>query len=371
MIEVKIGNLLDSNAQTLVNTVNCVGIMGKGIALQFKKQFPQMFVEYAARCDRGEVRLGRPYLYRQLVGPQIINFPTKGHWRSMARLGDIVEGLDYLEARYKEWGITSIAVPPLGCGNGQLEWKVVGRTLYRHLAQIDIPVELYAPEGTPISQLQSSFLAGSSPQISERSTEEWIKPSWVAVLEIVKRLDEQPFHWPIGRVVFQKILYVATKLGIPTGLEFGKGSYGPYSSGEKQLESRMLNNGLLNVEVFGNRHQFSVGRTYRDAERSFRNDIAQWESQIERTVDLFMRINTANDAELVATVMFSADEVRKRSDAATEKDVFDEVLSWKLRRKPALDPVAIGETIRVLAAQDWIEVKFSEDLPVDDWALVN
>lgn len=371
MIEVKTGNLLESDAQTLVNTVNCVGVMGKGIALQFKKRFPQMYADYEIRCKRDEVRLGEPYLFRQLLGPQIVNFPTKGHWRSLAKLSDIVEGLAFLETHYRSWGVTSIAVPPLGCGNGQLEWNVVGRTLYRHLQRFDIPVELYAPEGTPHREMQSTYLAGSPRPAIENNGAAWIKPSWVAVLEIVKRLDEQPFHWPIGRVVFQKILYIATKLGIPTGLEFGKGSYGPYSMGEKQIESRMLNNGLLNVDVVGSRHQFSVGRTYQDALRSYQDEIARWESEIHRTVDLFMRINTANEAELVATVIFSADEVSKRCDSPTEKDVFDEVLSWKLRRKPPLDPVAVGETIRVLAAQDWIQVGYSDELPVNDWALVH
>src|SRR5680860_321299 len=181
MIEVKTGNLLESDAQTLVNTVNCVGVMGKGIALQFKKRFPQMYADYEIRCKRDEVRLGEPYVFRQLLGPQIVNFPTKGHWRSLAKLSDIVEGLAFLETHYKSWGVTSIAVPPLGCGNGQLEWNVVGRTLYRHLERFDIPVELYAPEGTPYREMQSTYLAGSQPPAIENNGAAWIKPSWVAV----------------------------------------------------------------------------------------------------------------------------------------------------------------------------------------------
>jgi len=371
LVKVKTGNLLASDAQTLVNTVNCVGVMGKGIALEFKKQFPAMYEDYVRRCQADEVRLGRPYLYRQLVDPQIVNFPTKDHWRSMAKLSAIIEGLDYLEAHYKEWGITSIAVPPLGCGNGQLEWRVVGRTLYRRLRRFDIPVELYAPMGTPSAELDPAFLAGERlDQLSQQEIRSWIKPSWVAVLEIVKRLDDQPFHWPIGRVVFQKILYVATLLGIPTELDFVRGSYGPYAAGAKQIESRLVNNGLLDVKVNGSRHQMSVGRTYRDASRSFQEEIHRWESEIDRVVDLFARIHTANEAELVATILFVAVEMINKGESPTEQDVFDDVMLWKKRRNPPLDPVVVAETIRVLAAQGWANVRYSEELPVDDWALV-
>lgn len=102
MVQLVKGNLFDSQAQTLVNTVNCVGVMGKGIALEFKKRFPEMYDDYARRCAAGEVRLGEPYLFRRPVLPWILNFPTKGHWRSVARLSDIVRGLEYLTRHYKD-----------------------------------------------------------------------------------------------------------------------------------------------------------------------------------------------------------------------------------------------------------------------------
>ena len=126
MVRVLIGNLFDSHAQTMVNTVNTVGVMGKGIALEFRKRFPDMYEDYVRRCERGEVRLGSPYLYRRLLPPWVLNFPTKGHWRSIARLSDIVAGLEFVLAHYRDWGIESLAVPPLGCGEGQLEWRIEG-----------------------------------------------------------------------------------------------------------------------------------------------------------------------------------------------------------------------------------------------------
>src|SRR5436190_19405023 len=96
------GNLLNSSAQTLVNTVNCVGVMGKGIALEFRKRFPEMYSDYLKRCRAGQVRLGEPYLVRRLLPPWIINFPTKQHWRAVSRLSDLVRGLDYLEHHHRE-----------------------------------------------------------------------------------------------------------------------------------------------------------------------------------------------------------------------------------------------------------------------------
>lgn len=119
-----------------------------------------MFADYKQRCADGSVRLGEPYLFKQPELPWILNFPTKDHWRTASRLDDIAAGLGYLEAHYKEWGMVSLAAPALGCGNGQLEWRVAGPILYQALDRLDIPVELYAPPGTPRSELDAVFLSG-------------------------------------------------------------------------------------------------------------------------------------------------------------------------------------------------------------------
>ena len=119
MFTTTIGDMFESGAQTLVNTVNCVGVMGKGVAEVFKKRYPAMFEDYERRCRRGEVRLGEPYLYRDLSRTMIINFPTKDHWRSSSRLADRERGLDHLVRHVGEWGLTSVAMPPLGCRNGR------------------------------------------------------------------------------------------------------------------------------------------------------------------------------------------------------------------------------------------------------------
>jgi len=141
-----IGDIFQSEVQTLINAVNCIGVMGKGIALEFKNRFPEMYEDYVSRCTRKEVRLGEPYLFRRSSRPQIINFPTKDHWKSLSRIEDIEQGLKHLLAHYKEWGVTSLAIPALGCGNGQLEWREIKLLIFKYVKQIDVPVEVYAPK---------------------------------------------------------------------------------------------------------------------------------------------------------------------------------------------------------------------------------
>ena len=369
MVKVLIGNLFESKAQTIVNTVNCVGVMGKGVALEFKKRFPEMFEDYARRCQRHELKLGRPYLFNTLIPPWILNFPTKDHWRSVANLGAIVEGLKYLLQHYKEWEITSLAVPPLGCGQGQLEWRVVGPTLYRFLGKMEIPVELYAPYGTPHEELRLDFLQGSMTTKENGSAmpePQWIKPAWVALVEILQRLEEQPYHPAVGRTTFQKIAYVATQEGLPTDLHHQKGSYGPYSEELKGLTARLINNGLIREEKLGRMLGIRVGPTFKDARKAYEADLRRWEAIIEKTADLFMRLDT-KQAEVVATVLFAAQALRDREKTKpSESDVLKAVMDWKQRRRPPLEEPEVALTVRNLAALKWLQVQPSTDLPLPD-----
>jgi O-acetyl-ADP-ribose deacetylase (regulator of RNase III) len=204
MVKGLVGDLFESKCQTLVNTVNTVGIMGKGIALEFKKRFPDMFEDYVKRCAEGKVKLGEPYLYKRLTPPWILNFPTKEHWRSVSNISDIVGGLNYLEQHYKKWGVTSIALPPLGCGHGQLEWKIVGPTLYRNMKKLDIPVELYAPLGTPPEELTPEFLLREVEQavVSGASINNKIESGLIAIVEVLARIEKEPYKLRDSRCNF-------------------------------------------------------------------------------------------------------------------------------------------------------------------------
>ena len=369
MIRVLLGNLFESKAQTWVNTVNCVGVMGKGVALGFKQRFPDMFADYERRCKRGEVRLGRPYLFKQLVEPWILNFPTKQHWRQVTNLKDIIAGFEYLYAHYKDWGFKSIAVPPLGCGNGQLEWRVVGPTLYRHLEKLEIPVELYAPYGTPHAELQPSFLGamGGEGDLTPTAPEpQFIQTGIVAIVEAVRRLQSQPHHPPVGRTTFQKIAYVLTDLGVDTGLKYHRGSYGPYSDELKPLIGRLMNNGLLREQRLGRMIEVHTGPTFPDARRAYAERLKDYENAIRKTTDLFMRVGT-NRAELVATIRFAFRELKEQMEPQpSEIDVLRRVMEWKRRRRPPLSELEVASHIRNLAALGWIDVRASSDLPLPE-----
>lgn len=359
-VDIREGDIFKSSAQTLVNTVNCVGVMGKGIALGFRKRFLEMHDDYVQRCQRGEVKLGRPYLYKRADQPWILNFPTKDHWRSMSRLSDIEVGLEYLEAHYREWGIESLAVPPLGSGHGGLEWQVVGPTLYRHLETLDVPVELYVPFGTPHDELrpahfQDSLMAEPTPTTFGR-----ISPDWVALLSVLDRLEGQAYRPRVGRTSFQKLAYFATVTGLNLGLHYSRSSFGPYAPELKQYVSHLLNNGLIQETRAGRMFEIRLGKTFEAAGRSFEDELKRREPQVERLVDLFARMRT-RDAEIAATVHFVTDELtRSAGRTPSEHEVLEAVMSWKQRRKPPLTRDDVAQAIRGLNLLGWIEAQ-----PVD------
>ncbi|MCB0367653.1 MAG: macro domain-containing protein [Bdellovibrionaceae bacterium] len=140
------GDIFKSPAQVLTNPVNCVGVMGKGLAFAFKNQFPGLFKDYKTRCDNNQVLPGQPYLWESETH-QILNFPTKRHWRDKSVLQDIDEGLKFLAENYEQMGIQSLALPALGCGLGGLQWSEVQPLVEQYLGSIpDLDVYVYAPE---------------------------------------------------------------------------------------------------------------------------------------------------------------------------------------------------------------------------------
>jgi O-acetyl-ADP-ribose deacetylase (regulator of RNase III) len=146
MITYKTGDIFQTNAQVITNPVNCVGVMGKGLALAFKERFPDLFNDYVSRCERREVQPGKPYLWEN-DKVQVLNFPTKRHWKENSRLEDIEAGLKYLAENYAELGISSLALPPLGCCLGGLDWAQVKILIDKYLGPIDdLDVYVYETE---------------------------------------------------------------------------------------------------------------------------------------------------------------------------------------------------------------------------------
>ncbi len=222
------GNLLEAPADALVNTVNTVGIMGKGLALQFKQAYPGNFQVYESACRRGEVRLGSMFTYEtgQLDRPRfVINFPTKGHWRSKSKLSDIRAGLVSLREVIRERDIDSIAIPPLGCGNGGLDWSAVRPLLVAVLGDLPgVRVLVYPPQETPSAK--------SMPVRTRRPRMTAGRAALLAMLGSYVRLsqrEEAATADGASLLEIQKLMYFLQERGQPLSLDYAKGRYGPYA----------------------------------------------------------------------------------------------------------------------------------------------
>lgn len=222
MIRYVHGDILQASAEALVNTVNCVGFMGRGIALQFRRAFPENFKEYARACKYGEVKPGRMLVHAtgRLTGSRfVINFPTKRHWRGKSRIEDIEAGLAALVGEVERLAIKSIAVPPLGCGLGGLDWADVLPRIEQAFAPLSgVEVLVYQPSGAPRAEQQTvvrdvpKMTPGRAVLVGliEQYLRGLMEP-WVTLLEV------------------HKLMYFVQEAGEPLRLKFTKAAYGPYA----------------------------------------------------------------------------------------------------------------------------------------------
>ena len=224
------GNLLAAPAEAHVNTVNTVGVMGAGVALQFRQAYPEMFRAYAAACKAGEVQPGRMHIFERATfdNPKfIINFPTKRHWRGKSHMEDIEAGLQALVADVRRLRIKSIALPPLGCGNGGLDWEVVRPLIERAFARLpEVEVQLYSP--------------ASAPKVDEiRINTE--RPALTRGRSLVILLLDRYFlpGYRVSLLEIQKLAYFLQEAGEDLRLKYERGQYGPYAESLHHVLQRM------------------------------------------------------------------------------------------------------------------------------------
>lgn len=360
MVEVKIGNIFESKCDTLVNTVNCVGVMGKGIALDFKRRYPDMFYEYVKRCNAGHVNPGRPYLYNNGDGVSILNFPTKVHWRSPSKLQYIVDGLDWFVLNYQKLEITSIAFPPLGCGNGGLSWSIVGPVMFDKLNSLPIHIEIYAPFGTSQSELSYEFLMNNNciGDVIGNDTLQ-VNPKWYLILYVVKSLDEKKYSIKVGRTIYQKICYVLTRLGIDTGFTFTRASYGPFSPQVKDSLTALANANLITERQLGRMMELRVNSGISFDRFNFTDEEKKC---ADITVDLFGRIKSTEYAEIVATILYSYDQINRSTKCPMDTEVLAYILSWKPHWADNDQRRLVLEAIHNLAMLSWIDVAVNSEV---------
>ncbi len=222
MIQYKTGNILAEDAEALVNTVNCVGVMGRGIALQFKEAFPANFKAYEIACRHGEVKPGRMFVFEtgQLTNPRyVINFPTKRHWRGQARLEDVETGLQALVEEIRSRGIRSIAIPPLGSGLGGLEWAEVRPRIERALRGLpDLRVVVFEPTG------------GRPPERTAKARKvPEMTPARAALVGLMDRYLAGLMDPFVTLLEVHKLMYFIQEAGEPLRLRYVAAPYGPYA----------------------------------------------------------------------------------------------------------------------------------------------
>lgn len=348
MISTEDGNLLDSPVEALVNTVNTVGVMGKGIALQFKRAYPAMFKEYASAAKDGSLDIGRMHVWHtgQLDGPKvIINFPTKRHWRSDSKLSDIEAGLDDLVDVIRREHIGSIAIPPLGCGHGGLDWADVEPMIRAKLDVLeDVDIRIYPPSSTPSAAEMRN--AGPKPRMT---------PGRAALVEIIRRYSAVAVEGA-SPIAVQKLMYFLQAAGEPLGLKYERNHYGPYADNLRavlrEIEGHYLEgfgDGSQRVEVS---EPFRLLPGAREAAHEQLSDMPETLGRIDRVLELATGFESATSLELLATVHWIAVDPR----AARESDdaIADQVRRWSARKARLFTTGQIQKALDVLRDRGWI-----------------
>jgi O-acetyl-ADP-ribose deacetylase (regulator of RNase III) len=302
MIKFLQGNLLEAPAEAIVNTVNTVGVMGKGIALMFKEAFPENFKRYEDACKSKQVRVGHMFVTENLSfqGPRwIINFPTKQHWRQPTKLEWVVEGLEDLRRVIKEEGMRSIAIPPLGCGNGGLDWTTVRPKIESALADLsDVDVLVYEPTDKYQNVAKREGVEKLTP--ARALMAEMIRRYWVLGIECTY-LEVQKLGWFLERIIHR------LKLEDPLNFQFAADKYGPYSD-----RLRHMLNGLDGSYLHCDKRLSDAGptdtiwfdedrRTYLDT--YFKQaEMQRYSEVLDRTSDMIDGFESPLGMELLATV---------------------------------------------------------------------
>lgn len=344
MIIIKRDNLIKSDSEALVNSVNTVGIMGRGIALQFKRAFPDNYAVYRKACDQGEVQIGNVFIFPtgSFVNPKyIINFPMKKHWRNKSKLEYLTSGLKALIVDVKRLGIKSISIPPLGCGNGGLVWQEVKSLIEKAFTSLpDVKVQLYEPSSKPNPKTMP-VRTKAPPMTIGRAL----------LIQVMNAYTDLAYKLTLLEV--QKLAYFLQASGERLRLEYEKGSYGPYAANLiKVLErieghfTRGLGDDLRpsnEIELMPN--AVEEAKTYlRDNEKS--------KSRLHSVISLIEGYETPYGMELLSSVHWVA--VSAAQPARTMDAAITIIHDWNPRKKYRFRSDHIKTAWKHLKDQHWI-----------------
>ncbi|MBK6618005.1 MAG: macro domain-containing protein [Nitrosomonas sp.] len=344
MIEYKQGDILRENAEAIINTVNCVGVMGRGIALQFKKAFPQNFLAYAAACKKKEVQPGKMFVFEtgQLANPRyIINFPTKRHWRGASRMDDIDAGLRALVETIQRYDIKSIAIPPLGSGLGGLDWTDVKPRIEAVLQPLtDLRVMIYGPQSAPAAEKM----------VHNREVPK-MTAGRAALVELMRRYLGGLLDPYVTLLEVHKLMYFMQAAGEPLKLKYQKAAYGPYAENLRHvlnaIEGHLVSGYADGGDAPDKTLQLVPGAV---------EDAAAFLQQHPDTRDRFDKVSALVEGfespfglELLSTVHW----IMKNETVNSINDVVNHTYAWN-ERKRQFTPRQIELAMHVLVSKGWV-----------------
>ena len=344
MIQYKSGNILDEKTQAIVNTVNCVGVMGRGIALEFKNRYPDNFRAYALECKRHQMMPGKMFIHPtgELDYPQyIINFPTKLHWKEKSQIEYIQTGLEDLVRIIDRYQIRSIAVPPLGCGLGGLSWSVVKPLIERSLGRIsDLSLVLYEPSLT------------SLPSTTQSKTDIPQMTTGRAVLLYLMHTYKQASLDPhITLLEIQKLMYFAQESGVNLKLAYSKGLYGPYANNLRHVLLKLEGTYTYGYGVDGDDPTKTIDLlpgSIQVAQTKLAEEPITRE-RIQRVQKLVEGFETPLGLELLATVHWIA----SKQNISDNYRILQEMHAWNTH-KQIFTPRQIMIAYEPLSQGDWL-----------------
>jgi O-acetyl-ADP-ribose deacetylase (regulator of RNase III) len=323
MIELTQGDILKADAEALVNTVNCVGIMGRGIALQFRKAFPANFKAYKAACDAEQVQLGKMFIYdlNRLYNPRfIINFPTKRHWKEKSRIADIKSGLADLINVVKQRQIYSIAIPPLGCGLGGLNWEEVQPLILEAFQSLpEVTVFLFEPIGAPQAPLMVKETKVPNMTVGR-----------AALLGLMRRYLAAVMDPTVTLLEVHKLMYFMQEAGEPLRLNYQKALYGPYAENLRHVLSHIEGHFISGYGDAEDRPDKPLElKSYASEQaETFLTEHEETRARFDRVANLIKGFETTFGMELLSTVHW----VARREEVRTVEDAVMKVHAWNDRK---------------------------------------
>jgi len=344
MIEYKTGDILTEETEALVNTVNCVGIMGRGIALQFKNIFPENFKFYANACQQNEVKPGRMLVFEtgRLTYPRyIINFPTKRHWKSKSRIEDIEAGLIALTEEVRSRNIRSIALPPLGSGLGGLDWDEVRPRIEAVLKNLsDRKIIIFEPS-YEVSDTKSNH-SRNVPKMT---------PGRAALVGLIDRYLRGLLDPFVTLLEVHKLMYFMQSAGEELNLRYAKGLYGPYAENLrhvlKAIEGHLLSGYTDGGDAPDKQLKLVPGAL--EETNAFLEDKSATKERFERVSDLVDGFETPFGLELLSTVHW----IICKDQVQSVNDVVVQTYAWN-KRKKQFSPRQIELALDVLQQKKWI-----------------